>query len=76
MAINRLNVFDRSTGLNPFLLLDGHGSRFELDFLSYSHAEDTVWDVCIGLPYGTSFWQVGDSMEQNGCFTMALTKTK
>ena len=31
-AIDMLGVFDRSTGLNPFLLLDGHGSRFELDF--------------------------------------------
>jgi hypothetical protein len=76
MAIDQLNVFDRGTGLNPFLLLDGHGSRFELDFLSYIHVEETKWDVCIGLPYGTSYWQVGDSTEQNGCFKMALTKAK
>ena len=41
-----------------------------------SHSEDTKWDVCIGLPYGTSYWQVGDSTEQNGCFKMALTKAK
>jgi hypothetical protein len=76
MAIDNLNVFDHGTGLNPFLLLDGHGSQFELDFLSYIHAEETKWDVCIGLPYGTSYWQVGDSTEQNGCFKMALTKAK
>jgi hypothetical protein len=32
-AIDCLNVFDCSdTGLNPFLLLNGHGSRFELEF--------------------------------------------
>jgi hypothetical protein len=30
----------------------------------------------IGLPYGTSYWQVGGSSEQDGCFKMALTKAK
>jgi len=75
-AIDELQVFDRSTGLNPFLLLDGHGSRFELEFLEYIHTEQSRWDCCIGLPYGTSYWQVGDSSEQNGCFKMALTKAK
>jgi hypothetical protein len=76
MAIDKLNVFDHRNGPNPFLLLYRHGSQFELDFLSYIHAEDMKWDVCIGLPYGTSYWQVSDSMEQNGCFKMALTKDK
>jgi hypothetical protein len=33
-------------------------------------------DVCVGLPYGTSYWQVGDSTEQNGCFKMSMTKAK
>ena len=76
-AIDQLNVFDRSaTGLNPFLLLDGHGSRFELDFLQYINSVETKWECCIGLPYGTSYWQVGDSSEQNGCFKMALTRAK
>ena len=41
-AIDQLNVFDHTiTGLNPFLLLDGHGSQFELEFLSYIHYKDT-----------------------------------
>jgi hypothetical protein len=75
-AIDKLQVFDRSTGLSPFLLLDGHGSRFKLEFLEYIHTEESRWDCCIGLPYGTSYWQVGDSSEQNGCFKMALTKAK
>jgi hypothetical protein len=76
-AIDRLNVFDRSnTGLNPFLLLDGHGSRFELEFLQYINSAETKWECCIGVPYGTSYWQVGDSSEQNGCFKMALTTAK
>jgi hypothetical protein len=32
-AIDDLAIFDQTTGLNPFLLLDGHGSRFELEYL-------------------------------------------
>jgi hypothetical protein len=38
-AVYKLDVFDRSNGLNPFLLLDGHGSRFELEFVEYIHDE-------------------------------------
>ena len=71
-----LNLFDRSDGVPPFLLLDCHGSRFELPFLQYITCKEHEWKVCIGVPYGTSYWQVGDSTEQNGCFKMALTKAK
>jgi hypothetical protein len=69
-------VFDRTMGLRPFLLLDSHGSRFDLEFLEYINAEEMKWNVDIGLPYGTSYWQVGDSSEQNGSFKMKLTKVK
>jgi len=60
----------------PFLLLDGHGSRFELPFLNYVTHTDHPWKVCIGVPYGTSLWQVADSKEQNGSFKIALSKIK
>lgn len=78
-AIDNADVFDRSDGIHPFLLVDGHGSRFELPFLRYvNDAEGTgrKWNACVGVPYGTSYWQVGDSSEQNGCFKMELTKYK
>jgi hypothetical protein len=76
-AIVRLNVFYHlATGLHPFLLLDGHGSHFDLEFLHFINAEETKWGCCIGLPYGTSYWQVGDSSEQNDCFKMALARAK
>jgi len=66
---------DRSDAI-PFLLLDGHGSRFELPFLDYVNSADTKWTVCIGVPYGTNLWQVGDSTQQNGAYKSRLTLEK
>jgi hypothetical protein len=54
-TMNKLNLFDRSDGIPPFLLLDGHGSRFDIKFARYVNTEQTRWIVCIGLPYGTSY---------------------
>ena len=62
--------------VTPFVLLDGYGSRFDLEVLEYINSVETNWRVCIGVPYGTSYWQVGDSIEQNGCFKITLTKQK
>ncbi len=53
--MDSLNLFDRSDGIPPFLLLDGHGSRFELPFLEYIMDKGHGWKVCIGVPYGTSY---------------------
>jgi len=64
--MDKLNLFYHSDGVSSFLLLDGHGSRFELPFLEYINNEAHKWKVCIGVPYGTSYWQVGDSTEQMG----------
>ena len=45
-------------------------------FLKYINTPEDHWVVCLGVPYGTALWQVGDSKEQNGSFNMALTKAK
>jgi len=45
-------------------------------FLEYINAEVTKWLVCLGTPYGTSYWQVGDSSEQNGMFKMRWIREK
>ncbi len=63
--------YDREEA-TPFLLLDGHRSRFELPFLQYIADERTKWTVCIGVPYGMNLWQVGDSSQQDGAFKMRL----
>jgi hypothetical protein len=55
------SLFDRSAGINPFLLCDGHGSRLEEPFLEYTLESDMPWTCCIGVSCGTSVWQVGDS---------------
>jgi hypothetical protein len=62
-TIDGHDVFNRSDGVPPFLLLDGHGSRFDLTFLEYINNPATKWNVCIGVPCGTSYWQVGDSTD-------------
>ena len=65
-----------SCNVKPFLLLDSHGSRLGLPFLKYVNNEAHQWVVYIGFPYGRSYWEVGDSPEQNGCYKMALTSEK
>jgi hypothetical protein len=67
---------DREKGLRPFILLDGHQKRFDLDFLSCMNDPCHHCSVCIGVPYGTALWQVGDSMVQNGNFKVAMNKKK
>ena len=67
---------DRNSGIKPFLLVDGHQSRFDLKFLEYINATETEWAVCIGVPYGTAFWQLGDSSKQNGTYKMRMTSEK
>ena len=74
--MDKLGLYENEDGQRPFLLLDGHHSRFELPFLQYIMDKEHWWTVCIGVPYATHLWQVADSTEQNGCFKMALTKLK
>lgn len=70
-------IVTRQEGVTPFLLVDGHQSRLDHTFLSYINDENHKWRVCLGVPYGTSLWQVGDSSaEQNGAFKIYLTDAK
>ncbi len=73
--IDTIHTFNR-TEATPFLLLDVHGSCFQLLFLDHITAEETKWTVCVGVPYGMHVWQVGDSSKQNGAFKKAITMAK
>ena len=57
-TIDTLGIYttERSQGIKPFLLLDGHGSRLSMEFLDYINDEDHEWKVCTGVPYGTALW--------------------
>lgn len=77
-TLDELNIFKeyRDKGVTPFLLVDGHQSRFHTKFLEYITNEEHPWKVSIGVPYGTSLWQVGDSYQQNGRYKVTLMKSK
>jgi hypothetical protein len=77
-TLDTLSIFskEREEGIRPFVLLDGHSSRFDVEFLRYINDPTHMWSVCIGVPYGTSLWQVGDSVQQNGVFKIRLTVIK
>ena len=75
-TLDHLKVFDRAEGRKPCSLLDGHWSRFALDLLKYVIDPLHEWFVCIGVPYGTAIWQVGDSSDQNGAYSIGLAKAK
>jgi hypothetical protein len=69
-------LFSRAGGVKPFLLLDGHDSRFHLDFLEYIRDDNHPWIVGFGVPYATHIWQVGDSKEQNGSYKRKESEMK
>ena len=48
--MDKTGIFARDTGPPPFLILDGHGSRFDLLFLEYINNPEHNWNVCIGVP--------------------------
>jgi hypothetical protein len=75
-TLDKLEIFSRKNGIRPFVLLDGHASRFDIEFLEYINNKTHKWSVCIGVPYGTSLWQVGDSIYQNGQFKVRITQKK
>ena len=78
LTLDHLKVFDkyRDDGATPFLMVDGHQSRFSLPFLEYITNPQHPWKVSIGVPYGTALWQVGDSYQQNGRFKIILNTLK
>lgn len=72
-ALDETHVFDEdwTNGIKPLLLVDGHGSMFDLSFLRYISDEAHEWAVGIGVTYSTALWQVGNSPKQNASFNMA-----
>ena len=57
-TIDKLKIYQEYCDNNviPFLLVDGHMSRFSNVFLEYITDPAHTWKVSIGVPYGTSLW--------------------
>ena len=62
----------------PCALVDGHGSRLDWEVMKYANNLDEFgdvipganhqWNLYLGLPNATAYWQVGDSSQQNGAW--------
>ena len=53
-TLGLLEIVSCLTDINPVLLLDGHGSRFGLIFLSYVNDPAYLWFAMINVSYGSS----------------------
>jgi hypothetical protein len=71
-------VYERGVvgGPEPVLIVDGHESRINPSFVDYITNPEHIWHVNLGVPHATSYWQVGDSSEQNGHFKVLLGEAK
>lgn len=66
--LDRLNLYDRSTGVKPFLLLDGYEAKFGLPFLDYVKDMNHEWVVSCGLHHKTHLLNVANALEFNESF--------
>ena len=77
--IDERNVYNRKKhNMNPTLLLDGHDSRMSAPFLIYINNlkedgsldpdADHYWNVTLGVPYATGYWQIGDAPQHNTAY--------
>jgi hypothetical protein len=63
-------------GLIPLLIVDRHQCRLPPVFVEYINDENNTWKVCLGVPYATTLWQVGDTSEQNGMVKLEWYREK
>jgi len=60
-----LDLFPRVNGKMPLIVIGGHQSRLDPVFIADINNPAHLWKMCLGVPYATSLWQVGDASEQN-----------
>ena len=79
--MDKLGITKRGTDENgnpivPCIIIDGHPSRMNADFLTYINEEPTRYVAVVGCPYGTGMWQLHDDKAQNGNFKTMLRLAK
>ena len=58
------------------LIVGGHQSWLNPRCVTYINNKAHEQRVCLGVPYATTLWQVGDALELNGKFKIDWTKVK
>jgi hypothetical protein len=71
-----IHLYDRSSGLQPFILLDGHCSCFDVELLDYIKDGRHQWRMSCGLPRDTHLLHIADSDEFNSSFKEEFTNVK
>jgi len=61
---------------NPCVIIDGHTSWVDEEFLTYVSKPLTKQVIVLGAPYRTALWQLPDNKRQNGAFKCALVNAK
>lgn len=64
-TLDDVGCIDCTDGQTLFLLEDGHGRRFQPNFLQYVIDPTHEWFIWSGVTYGTAMWQVSDLSKQN-----------
>ncbi len=77
-GITQRGVDENGNTYHAAAVIDSHISRMGKDFLRYVNDEETNWEVNLGAPYGTEYWQLHDNKKQNGAFNsvFALLKSR
>jgi hypothetical protein len=80
------SLIEKKFNINPTLLVNGHDSRLHplvICYINNLHEDGTVdpladhmWNMSLGDPHATGYWQVGDATQQNGQFKYYSNKIK
>ena len=76
LGITKRGFNENGSPVTPLVILDGHPSRMDSEFLTYINEITSKWTAVLGAPYGTSKWQLHDDEAQNGSFKIALANAK
>jgi len=76
LGITKRGFNENGSLVTPLVILDGHPSRMDSEFLTHINEITSKWTAVLGAPYGTSKWQLHDDEAQNGSFKIALANAK
>ena len=85
--IDERNVYDRKKhNMNHTLLLNRHDSCMSAPFVIYINNlkedrlldpdADHYWNVMLGVPYATGYWQISDAQQHNAAYKFHSSASK